>query len=335
MYLDFYGLREYPFSLASDPRFLYFSGGHEEAMAGLLYSLRERKGVSLLLGEPGTGKTTLLSAVLEMLPGGVVARWLDSPLHTTPAEVLAAILAGFGLQAPNERLSALLLCLQQYVRERHEAGECVLLVIDEAQDLNPLVLEQVRLLSNLEAGGHKLLQIILSGQPELMQHLRMANGRALFQRVAVRCQLQPLTVPETRAYVQARLEHAGATRPLFDAEALARIHQLAQGIPRMINVIADHCLLAGFAAQAERIGRPLVAKVEEQLAWELETSHPAAIRSSAPLAAPAPVPLAAAPAVAAPLTAEPAPATTQTPPVLRRFAIGWARWTGLNPREIK
>lgn len=165
MYLDFYQLREYPFTLASDPRFLYFAPAHKEAMAGLLYSLRERKGVALLLGEPGTGKTTLLAAVLEMLPGGVIAQSLDTPLHATPAEALQAIVRGYGLE-PEGGLSEMLARLQGFLRERHQAGECVLLVIDEAQDLNPLVLEQIRLLTNLEAGGHKLLQIILSGQPD-------------------------------------------------------------------------------------------------------------------------------------------------------------------------
>src|SRR6185437_12596047 len=123
MYLDFYQLREYPFTLASDPRFLYFAPAHKEAMAGLLYSLRERKGVALLLGEPGTGKTTLLAAVLEMLPGGVTAQSLDTPLHATPAEALAAILRGYGLQAEGG-LSELLAHLREFLQERHQQGAC-------------------------------------------------------------------------------------------------------------------------------------------------------------------------------------------------------------------
>ncbi|MGH9394120.1 MAG: ExeA family protein [Terriglobales bacterium] len=317
MYLDFYQLREYPFSLACDTRFLYFSSGHKEAMAGLLYALRERKGVALLLGEPGTGKTTLLKAVLQMLPGGVQAQSLDTPLHATPGEVMAAILSGYGLEADGG-LSAMQARLEAHLRERHQAGECVLLVIDEAQDLNPLVLEQIRLLTNLEVGGHKLLQIIFSGQPELAAHLRTAHGRALHQRVAVRCELAALKPDETRAYIKARLEQAGCARPLFEAGALERIHALALGIPRVINVVADHCMLAGYAAQAAMISLPLVARAAARL-------------DLGPAAAPAPMPMAPAAAVVA-LAAPAEAGAAGRPPVLQRFAGGWARWAGLSSK---
>ncbi|MGH9480921.1 MAG: ExeA family protein [Terriglobales bacterium] len=311
MYLEFYQLREYPFSLACDPRYLYFSAGHKEAMAGMLYCLRERKGVALLLGEPGTGKTTLLAAVLEMLPGGVVAQALDTPLHTTPAEAMAAILSGFGQASEGLGLSALQAGLRAYLTERHLAGECVLLLIDEAQDLNPLVLEQVRLLTNLEKGGHKLLQIILSGQPELAAHLRTANGRALHQRVAVRCHLAPLNRAETQAYLAARLDQAGSARMLFDDGAAERIHQVSQGIPRVINVVADHCLLAGFAAEAPRLSRGLVDRVVTQLDELVAVSGNSQDGTIATGGM------------------EAAPGTTQTPATLQRFASGWARWAGL------
>lgn len=317
MYLDFYQLREYPFSLACDPRYLYFSQGHREAISGLLYCLRERKGVALLVGEPGTGKTTLLAAVMEMLPGGVVAQVLDSPLHATPADALAAIARGFELEIEGG-LSGLQARLLHFLQERYRRGQCALLIIDEAQDLNPLVLEQVRLLTNLETGGHKLLQIILSGQPELSRHLQTLNGRALHQRVAVRCQLAALTPAETQAYVKARLEHAGAARVLFEPAAMERIHQLAQGIPRVINVVADHCLLAGFAAQSPQVSRALVERVALQLEFLAPVAKPPA---GAPAVTPAAEAIGPAPAAA--------PATTQKPPALQRFATGWARWAGL------
>ncbi|HVB39602.1 MAG TPA: AAA family ATPase [Terriglobales bacterium] len=324
MYLDYYQLREYPFTLASDPRFLYFSDGHKEAMAGLLYSLRERKGVGLLLGEPGTGKTTVLAAVLEMLPGGVHAQSLDSPLHATPEAVLAAIVRGFGL-AGGDGLSANLAVLQGYLRERHAAGECVLLIIDEAQDLNPMALEQVRLLTNLERQGHKLLQIILSGQPELAEHLRLTNGRALHQRVAVRCQLEALSGPEVQAYLSARLERAGAQRGLFEAPAVDRIHQLSAGVPRVINVIADHCLLAGFAAQAPRVNRALVDRVAVKL--EIQPAPMAAVPAPAPAATGAAVPPAAPPPAPVPVPGR----GSRLPGVLQRFASGCARYAGFAP----
>jgi len=312
MYLDFYQLREYPFTLTSDLRFLYFSAGHKEAMSGLLYSLRERKGVALLLGEPGMGKTTVLAAVLEMMAGKVSAQYLDSPLHATPREALAAILSGFGVTAEDGGLSGLLASLRQHLSACHDRGECALLVIDEAQDLAPVVLEQVRLLTNLESGGHKLLQIILSGQPELAAHLRTPQGRALQQRIGVRCQLGGLSAPETQAYLGARLEHAGAPRPIFDLPAMQRVHHLARGVPRVINVIADHCLLAGFAAQAPRVGRALVDRV----AVQLEMTAPAGTEAEA-----GPTPAAAAPAAAA---------GRLRPPALLRFASGCARWAGLT-----
>ena len=323
MYLDFYRLREYPFSLASDPRYLYFSAAHKEAMAGMLYSLRERKGVTLLLGEPGTGKTTLLAAVMEMLPGGVTAYALDTPLHATPAEALAAVLGGFGMPAQGLGMSEMLASLQTFLRARHEQGECVLLLIDEAQDLNPLVLEQVRLLTNLEAGGQKLLQIILSGQPELGAHLRNANGRALHQRVAVRCELTPLNRAETQAYLVARLEHAGSAGMLFDEAAVERIHAVSHGVPRMINVVADHCLLAGFATQLPRIGRGIVERVALQLDLAA-IPGPQPAHAAAPVGPPAPV----APPAPAPVAA--AAQAGQRPPVLQRFASGWARWAGFS-----
>ncbi|MGH9413923.1 MAG: ExeA family protein [Terriglobales bacterium] len=199
-------------------------------------------------------------------------------------------------------LSAMMMRLRGYLDERQRAGECVLLVIDEAQDLNPLVLEQIRLLTNLEAGGHKLLQIILSGQPELSAHLRHSNGRSLDQRIAVRCRLEALSAAETAAYIAARLEQAGATTPLFTPSAMARIYGLTGGVPRLINLIADHCLLAGYAVRAACVEVELVERAGRQL--EL-----------------APAPARAGVAAAA--------MAAKRAPMLQRFASGWARWAGL------
>jgi len=247
MYLDFYGFREPPFSLTPDPRFLFLSERHRDALEHLLYGIRERKGFIQLTGEVGAGKTTLCRAALERLGPEVRTALILNPVLSSP-QLLRTILVELGLEPAGRADRALYLeQLNSYLLEQAHAGHDVVLIIDEAQDLSPELLEQVRLLSNLETDRQKLIQIVLIGQPELRAMLDDPRLRQLRQRITVRFHLRPLDRSETELYVHWRMQVAGGNgRPTFSPWAMRRIHRYSRGIPRLINAVCDTALLAGW-----------------------------------------------------------------------------------------
>jgi general secretion pathway protein A len=253
MYTAFYGLREKPFALSPDPRFLYLAGSHREALAHLLYGIEEGEGFISVTGEVGTGKTTLCRTLLERLDGDTELAFLFNPSRTA-LELLQSICAEFGLPAEGLARRSLMVQLNAFLVERKRQGRRVLLIIDEAQTLSDNTLEQVRLLSNLETSREKLIQILLLGQPELDRKLDGRGLRQLRQRISVRWKLEPLSAQETRAYVRHRLSvAAGEPKDLFSEAALREVHRRTGGVPRLVNQLCDRALLAGYAARAALI----------------------------------------------------------------------------------
>lgn len=269
MYLAHFGLQQDPFNLISDPRFMYFSPGHCEAMAHLLYGVRERKGVILLLGEAGTGKTTLVRTTLEALHSTQVApAVIYNPVMDTAEELLDAILTSFGVLGYRKSGPEMFRVATNFLEKQAMRNRIPVIVIDEAQLLSQKVLEQLRLLSNLDYNGHKLVQLILSGQPELAERLDSPELRALKQRVTVRCRLRELNREELDRYIAFRIVRAGGTEALFTREAVDVIYEYSGGIPRLVNMIGDNALLAGFAKQQ----RPVKASTVLEVAAHLELS---------------------------------------------------------------
>jgi general secretion pathway protein A len=246
MYNHFYGFQEPPFNITPDPRFLFFSDRHREAYNHVLFGIRERKGFIQITGEVGAGKTTLCRAILDELgPNFVTALILNPCLK--PTQLLRTILAELGLQPGEADRAACLEMLNRFLLEQLEQGRDVVLFIDEAQDLDAELLEQVRLLSNLETDQRKLLQIVLIGQPELREKLNHRSLRQLRQRITVRYHLTPLSRQEVRQYIQHRLQVVGANgRPAFTPWAVRSIFRYSGGVPRLVNAVCDKALLAGF-----------------------------------------------------------------------------------------
>jgi general secretion pathway protein A len=246
MYDQFYGFREPPFNITPDPRFLFFSDRHREAYNHILFGIRERKGFIQITGEVGAGKTTLCRALLEELgPGYVTALILNPCLN--PTQLLRSILTELGLEPGKADRATCLAMLNRFLLDQLAAGNDVVLLIDEAQDLSSELLEQVRLLSNLETDQRKLLQIVLLGQPELREKLNDRSLRQLRQRITVRYHLTPLSRPEIERYIQHRLQVVGANgRPAFTSWAIRSIFRYSGGIPRLVNAVCDKALLAGF-----------------------------------------------------------------------------------------
>jgi general secretion pathway protein A len=269
VYLKFYGLSEPPFSITPNPRFLFFSPRHREALNHLLYGIRERKGFVQLTGEVGCGKTTLCRALLEQLGSSFSTALILNPVLNAD-QLIKAIAMEFGLQVNgHDRLETVEMInrfLLDHVKKEHD----VVLIIDEAQDLTNDLLEQVRLLSNLETDERKLLQIVLMGQPELRDRLGHHGLRQLRQRITVRYHLGPLQRHEVGQYLQHRLHVSGASGPpYFTKPALWRIFRYSKGIPRVINGLADKCLLAGFVLQRERIDFGMVGTAIRELEGEI------------------------------------------------------------------
>ena len=260
MYLTFYGLREKPFATTPDPRFLYNTERHRQALAQLAYGVREQKGFMVLTGEVGTGKTTLLRALLQRLDGTAVAFVFNSLLRFD--ELLEYILEDFGITKVGESRAQRLVALNTFLLERRRAGQNTVVIIDEAQNLSVETLEQIRLLSNFETSTDKLLQIVLAGQPELRSRLQQLELRQLRQRIGLQCDLQPLSPAEIGDYIRTRLRIAGAQDPgLFADDAMRRIADYSGGLPRRVNIVCDHALLMGYAARKRRVTRDLVDEV--------------------------------------------------------------------------
>ncbi len=265
MYTDFYGFTEPPFNITPDPKFLFLSEQHREALNHLLFGVSQRKGFIQLTGEVGCGKTTLCRALFEELGDGCVTALILNPM-LSESQLLRAILKEFGVAKMGHDRLANYEILNDFVLEQARLQRDVVLVIDEAQDLPPGMLEQIRLLSNLETDNQKLIQIILMGQPELREMLNDNSLRQLRQRITVRYHLGPLTEAETRRYLDHRITVAGSKGiPFFDDRAVRRIHRYAGGIPRMINAIADKSLLAGYVLRKDCINLRLVKLAEKEL----------------------------------------------------------------------
>lgn len=253
MYLDYYGLRENPFNVTSDPDFFYFSKAHKDALAHLLYGIRERKGFIELTGEVGAGKTTLCKTLLKHLgPNVRTAFILNSNL--SELQLLEAILEDFGIKPLRKTKISLFRQLDNFLLEEVRKDSNVVLILDEAQNLTLSVLEAIRLLSNLETDKQKLFQIILVGQPELRRKLNSQSLLQLRQRISVRFHINPLAVEETGEYINHRLKVAGSPGDiLFTEGALRRIFAYSQGVPRIINLLCDKALLSGFVLETKVI----------------------------------------------------------------------------------
>ncbi len=265
MYLDFYGLKELPFALTPDPRFIYFTPSHAEAMANLHYGIESGKGLIVVTGEVGTGKTTMLRWIMQRLDRTVLVAYIFNP-RMTVSEFYQYISSPRLLDVPNwENKSELLIKLGEVLESRHARGLRTVLIIDEAHGLSPAVLEEIRLLSNYESDSAKQLQIILTGQPELRGVLNDRDLRQLKQRIALRCEIRALpNIEETERYIASRLLAAGADRTdVFTSSAVDFIFRCSEGIPRQINNLCDNALLAGFAAGVEVIDRSIIEEVAE------------------------------------------------------------------------
>lgn len=266
MYTAFYGLTSQPFSIAPNPDFMYLGPRHSEALAHLRYGLGDAGGFVLLTGEVGTGKTTVSRCLLAELPEKTQVAFILNPT-LSELELLAAICdelkiryrkADASLKGLTDKITSKLL-------KNHAAGLNTILIIDEAQHLQPAVLEQLRLLTNLETNTRKLLQVILIGQPELQELLRRQDLRQLAQRITARYHLMPLTLAEVRLYVQHRLQVAGCERPVFTEAALKTLFELSTGIPRLLNLLCDRALLGGYSQQKALIDAPLVRQAGQEI----------------------------------------------------------------------
>jgi general secretion pathway protein A len=275
MYLTFFGLNEKPFAITPDPRYLYLSERHAEALAHLLYGINEAGGFVQLTGEVGTGKTTIVRSLLAQTPKNAEIALILNPRMTAP-EFLLTICEELGIGVQNSApgsLKDLVDILSYYLLHAHAAGKRVVLVVDEAQNLSPDVLEQVRLLTNLETNTQKLLQIILIGQPELRELLGRNELRQLAQRITGRYHLNPLSREETSAYVRHRLRVAGATTDMLAPAALNEVFRLSQGVPRVINVICDRALLGAYSLDRHRVTTTLVRDAAAEVFGRRFTPH--------------------------------------------------------------
>lgn len=272
MYREYYGLLRSPFEMTPDPAFLYLGETHREGLAMLQYAVESRKGFVMLTGEVGTGKTTLLHSLLSQLDAATASAFIFNP-KLKPIDFLKVMFDEFGIEEECRTKGEYLMALNRYLIQRLEADEPTLLIVDEAQNLAPEMLEEVRLLSNLETPSSKLLQIMLVGQPELKEMLARPELRQLRQRIVLRYHLRPFSSGETASYIDERLRLAGYTgKALFDKGALRAVHGFTGGVPRLVNVLCDGALLLGYSRDLARIDRKSVGEVAKDL--ELTATGP-------------------------------------------------------------
>jgi general secretion pathway protein A len=267
MYKSFFGLKENPFNVNPDPRFLYLTSQVEETLTGLMYGIQTRKGFITLTGEVGTGKTTLVNRLLDWLHSrrARTAFLFNSRMNSN--QLFDFILAEFEITCDSKSKSQQLMKLNHWLLDRYRRGETVVLIIDEAQNLTYPVLEEVRLLTNLETSTEKLLQIVLSGQPELEEKLKLPQLRQLRQRIMLRCRTAPLTKEQTQEYITERLKTAGASgEPIFSPKAMETVHLYSLGIPRVVNLLCEHALVNSYVEQQ----RPIQPKIVEDVAREFQ-----------------------------------------------------------------
>jgi general secretion pathway protein A len=265
MYHEYYGLIRSPFEMTPDPSFLYLGEAHREGLATLSYGVEARKGFVLLTGEVGTGKTTLLHALLSQLESETLAGFIFNP-RLEPLDFFRMLFDEYGIEARGHTKAEYLLALNRFLIERLERNLVTLLIVDEAQNLSPEMLEEIRLLSNLETPRSKLLQIMLVGQPELWGMLSRPELRQLRQRIVLRFDLRPLSSDETAQYIEERLRLAGHTgKEIFKRSALRSVHELSGGVPRLINILCDGALLLGFARERRSLGPDEVREVARDL----------------------------------------------------------------------
>ncbi len=272
MYKRFYNLQKNPFEITPDPKFLFFTKKHNEALSSLYYGVKRRKGFVVLTGEVGTGKTLLVRCLLGLLSRANVAyAYVFNPC-LAPVEFLQYIAGDFGLPTAAKSKSELLLDLCTFVIDRHKKGLATVLVVDEAHHLSADVLEEIRLLTNLETPEEKLLQIMLVGQPELDEKLDSRNLRQLKQRIALRSQLSCLDLAETRGYIYRRLQIAGNGNPaqLFPMDTILEVHRQSKGLPRLVNTLCENALIHGYARQLEAIPPEIIDEIASDFRLNVE-----------------------------------------------------------------
>jgi len=266
MYESFYGLKENPFDVTPNPQYIYLGENHREALAQLLYGVRKKKGFIVITGEVGTGKTTLIHFLLDKLNGNnhIKTAFLFNPRLTTD-DFLKYILEDLGVKINGHSKGDYLHYFHSYLLNAFKLNVRVVLIVDEAQKLNPELLEEIRLLSNLETSKSKLIQIILVGQPELDETLSKPEFRQLRQRINLRYHLPPLTENETKEYIEKRLRIGGAKEPIFSEKAIKEIYRKSNGIPRLINILCDNSLLNGYALDRKIVDEKSVKEVAKDL----------------------------------------------------------------------
>ncbi len=272
MYNTFYNLKENPFNMTADPAFFYLSSRHAEAFSHLVYGIEQRKGILVITGEVGTGKTTLCKTLLTKLDTKTKTALILNP-NFSDLQLLKLIVNDLGINGNFKNKFDIINTLNDFLIEETKKSYNIVIIVDEAQHLKPRQLEQIRLLSNLETDKDKLLQIVLVGQPELLDKLKLSSLRQLNQRISVRYHLLPLMQHELRNYIEHRLKIASATennpnKPYFTDEAINLIYEMSEGTPRMVNIICDRALLAAYTLETHTINEHIINKSAKEVVYQ-------------------------------------------------------------------